>query len=122
MELQRVISILESLGHGIDPSAGTAISCEALQPDDVRNALLAAGAILRNPVPTTTLSPAPRPRPAAAGARWTDAEDAQLCSEHESGMAIPEIARQHQRSRGAITSRLVHLGRLDPATVKVRQR
>jgi hypothetical protein len=37
-------------------------------------------------------------------------------------MTIAQMALQHGRTSGAITSRLVKLGRIDPAAVKTRER
>ncbi len=48
---------------------------------------------------------------------WTDAEEATLLVEHDAGRSITEIAALHQRTDGAIRSRLVKLGReVDTAT------
>ena len=40
----------------------------------------------------------------------------------QQGMAIADIARQHGRTRGSITSRLVKLGRIDVSAVRTRER
>ncbi len=97
MQRDEVISILESLAHG--------------QPPAVMEALMTATNVLRK-----------NPRPEAAGQRWTDEEDALLCREFDEGRPIGELAKQHGRSRGAITSRLVRLGRLDASAVTTRER
>jgi hypothetical protein len=48
---------------------------------------------------------------------WTDAEETTLLVEHDAGRSISEIATLHQRTDGAIRSRLVKLGReVDTAT------
>lgn len=52
-------------------------------------------------------------RPSAAGSSWTDEEDEKLKKEFESGMRIPEIARIHMRTNGAIRSRLKKYGLID---------
>jgi hypothetical protein len=60
----------------------------------------------------------PRPesaRPAAAGAAWTPEEDARLRSEFETTTDVAGLAARHERTRGAISARLVRLGLL-PAT------
>lgn len=54
-----------------------------------------------------------RNRPEGAGAPWTDEEDAQLEEEWNSGMKIAEIARLHDRTGGAIRSRLKKHGSLE---------
>jgi len=58
----------------------------------------------------------------AAGSAWSSEEDQRVCAEYDGGMTIAQIALQHGRSSGAITTRLVKLGRIDPATVKSRDR
>lgn len=45
-------------------------------------------------------------RPDGAGASWTEEEDNQLDEEYSSGMKISEIAKIHDRTNGAIRSRL----------------
>jgi hypothetical protein len=97
MQRDQVISILESLVPG--------------QTADVVEALTTATHLLRK-----------NDRPASAGARWTEEEDALLCREFDSGTAIRAIARQHGRSSGAITSRLVKLGKIDASAVQSRDR
>jgi hypothetical protein len=97
MERDQVISILESLAEG--------------QPQFVVEALTTAKDVLRK-----------QERPASAGARWTSEEDATLCSAFDAGTAVREIARSHGRTSGAITIRLVKLGKLDPSAVTSRDR
>jgi hypothetical protein len=97
---------------------------------DVIRAFYAAAGMLRQATPPpeagAAASTAERSirtdRPASAGARWTNEEDALLCAEFDGGMTVHDIATQHGRTRGAITSRLVKLGRIDPDTVNVRNR
>ena len=101
MHVEQVVSILDSLV--------TDASAERFQSEEARNAISAASALLRQ-------------RPAAAGARWSEEEDAQLLAEFDGGKALPEIARQHGRSRAAITLRLVKHGRIEADSVKTRQR
>ncbi len=44
------------------------------------------------------------------GQRWTEEEDEQLLSEYHEGQSIKEISEIHNRSQGAIRSRLLSLG------------
>lgn len=98
MEQTQAVTILESLANGAEA------------PDVVSALRLAVDTLKR------------KPQPAAAGARWTSEEDAQLCSEYDGGTPVPEIASLHDRTKTAITLRLVKLGRIDPETVRVRDR
>jgi len=52
--------------------------------------------------------------PGAAGKPWDAEEDASLVADFESGTAIAELAQTHQRTEGAIRSRLMRLGKLVP--------
>jgi hypothetical protein len=110
----QVISILESLAGGLDPTTGAALPADLFQSPDVIRALSAAAQALKRDNA--------RPRLAAAGARWNAEEDAAVCREYDEGTPVAQIARQHNRTPGAIRSRLVHLGRMDPGTVRVRDR
>ena len=49
-------------------------------------------------------------RPNGAGASWSEEEDAQLDEEFKSGMEVSEIAKVHDRTVGAIRSRLKRHG------------
>ena len=112
MERQQVITVLESLANGVDPSSGANVHHS---PDTVR-ALVAA---------TTLLKTAParvNPKFASAGSAWSAEEDQRLTQEFDSGMTVAQMALGHGRTSGAITARLVKLGRIDPATVKSRDR
>src|SRR5688572_12192789 len=99
MELQQVVSIVESLAAGTEPGSDAGV------------ALTTAAGLLKQRENT---------RPAAAGQRWSEEEDALLAHEFDGGMAVADIARQHGRTKAAITLRLVKLGRLDADTVKMR--
>ena len=101
MELQQVVSIVESMAAGVDPASDAGV------------ALTTAAGLLRQRETN---------RPAAAGQRWSEEEDALLAHEFDGGMAVADIARQHGRTKTAITLRLVKLGRLDPDAVKARER
>lgn len=97
MHRDQVISILESLAEGQSP-----LVVEALET--------ATNVLRRNE------------RPASAGAKWTAEEDAILGGEFDAGATIREIAGKHGRTSGAITSRLVKLGKIDPSAVTSRDR
>lgn len=48
-----------------------------------------------------------------AGQAWTDYEDQKLVKEFEAGMKIPDIAREHGRTRGGIRARLKRHGLIE---------
>ena len=51
-------------------------------------------------------------RPPMAGKPWSAAEDAQLLAAFEAGASVKDLTLSHGRSRGGISSRLVHWGRM----------
>ena len=124
MQIQQVISILDSVAAGVDPKTGEAIPHDLFHSPDVIRALFTAANALRTKGSAMPAAPAPvsKSRPQSAGARWTEQEDTLLCNEFDSGVAVAEIARLHGRTTGAINSRLVKLGKVDPETVNVRER
>ena len=120
MERHEVIAVLESLANGVDPATGQKIPLEFLQGGATVDALSTAGALLKE----DATRPARRNNPTfpAAGAPWTEEEDKRLLGEHDGGMTAAQIALAHGRTSNSITLRLIKLGRIDPATVRVRQR
>lgn len=56
-----------------------------------------------------------RPPPGKAGRAWSDQEDHELSAAFDTGTPLRALALAHQRSTGAIKSRLVRLGRLPVA-------
>jgi len=117
METSQVISVLSLLLDGVNPA-----TLEKLPPDsavaapDVVHALHAA----RDTVQIhATCNPA-RARAAAAGKAWTAEEDARLRTEFGAGKSATEIATLHERTKGGINSRLVHLGLMEATAVKLR--
>ena len=51
-----------------------------------------------------------------AGSPWTNEEDASLIKSFNDGEKIKELSVSHRRTNGAIRSRLVKLGLIDPST------
>ena len=92
---------------GLDPATGEPAAGESVlqQPDTVRALHYALTALQRG----TGKQP---PRTANCYDAWSSAEDAQLCNEFLASVDFAEIAKIHGRSRGAIVSRLVRLGRM----------
>jgi len=122
MERERVVSILKSLASGIDPLTNEPAH-EAFAGTDVVRALFLAADWVSGGEPPDGAPVAPRPaRPHAAGMPWSDEEDFALAAEFDAGLTVSEIAAQHGRTRGGITTRLVKLGKIDASAVKPRER
>ena len=122
MNRNEVISVLESLANGVDPATGTAIPHDLFQSPDTVRALFAASNLLKLPDGAAAEKSRKPGALTAAGTPWTEEEEALLCHEYDAGTPIGRIAVQHGRTSGAITLRLVKPARLDPATVKSRER
>jgi len=122
MEREQVIAVVESLANGTDPSTGARIPHETFHSADTIRALFAAGALLKADAVAAARQRSGNTKLTSAGAPWSAEEDERLCREFDSKMTVGQIALQHGRSSGAITSRLVKLGRIEPSTVKSRER
>ncbi len=55
-------------------------------------------------------TPSNATKPSNAGNPWNSAEDANLLQAFEAGATIQELIEQHQRTKGAILSRLARHG------------
>ena len=53
-------------------------------------------------------------KPASAGQYWSRTEDKEICEELRKGMALDDIAKNHNRSVPSIIVRLVKLGKISP--------
>ena len=123
MDRQEVVTVLESLANGIDPTTGTRIPHDTFHSADIVRALFTASTLLKAGPAATTDPQNARTRATkftSAGTPWSGEEDTRLGQEFDAGMTIAQIALRHGRTSGGISSRLVKLGRIDPATVKPR--
>ena len=104
--------IIEVLAGGVDPATGEVLPDDSpLSSPHVIRALFIAVKALEL---MAAAKPA-RPEAAApgnAGKSWTEDEDQRLVAAFDAGTPAAKLARIHERSSGAITSRLIRLGRL----------
>jgi hypothetical protein len=102
--------IIEALAKGISPETGEELPAEsALNDPQVIRALHAAAKALESAAKQQRRR---NSLPLRAGSAWSDKEDNELLAEWDSGLDASEIAPKHQRTRSAIASRLVVLGRI----------
>ena len=115
MNTARAIELLSALADGIDPFTGEFLPQNHVcnQPEMIR-----AFHELLNAIPPSKKKIAPR----NAGKPWTEMEEEKLLDEFESGMTSSAIAKEHGRSRGAIESRLVALGKIESTYFDRKQR
>lgn len=109
MDKAKAAEILGRLADGLDGATGEPLPKDSPfnQPDAIR-ALFTAIRALEGAVKPDG--------PAKAGGKWTAEEDRQLIQAFDAKASIEDLALSHQRSTGAIRSRLVKLGRIDPAS------
>jgi len=104
------LQILRALAEGKHPLTGEALPDESCyQSAKVLRALLAGIEALEK-----TAGRKNRVLPGAAGKPWDAEEDQSLVADFESGTSIADLAQMHQRTEGAIRSRLMKLGKLVP--------
>ena len=105
MDIARAKELLSALADGIDPFTG-----ELLPQNHVFNQheMIRAFHEVLNVIPC----PKKKSLPRNAGKPWTEIEEEKLLDEFDSGMTTSAIAKEHGRSRGAIESRLVALGKI----------
>jgi len=104
-----IIHVLTNLAKGIDPLTGADLpSGGPYHNPYVIRALFAAADELQEHAPARSFQ---RSAPANAGRAWTPEEDDRLLAELGAGTRLMDIARAHHRSRGAILTRLVRLGK-----------
>lgn len=111
MEQTQALDIIRSLAKGIDPATGEAFAADSayLQPDVVRALQLAADALER----AARAERKNQQLPPGTGKPWTAEEDQALVAAFESGSTTKQLAAAHERTNGAIQSRLMKLGKLD---------
>jgi hypothetical protein len=113
MDASEALPILRALADGRDPHSGAPLPSESVfqQPSVIRALFMAADAL-----------EAAASKPAAAGGAWSEEEERHLVEQFDAGVPPVEIAKEHGRTRGAIVSRLVKLGKIarssptEPAT------
>ena len=107
MDSERAKELLKSLAEGINPLTGEILPADDLcnQPDIIRALHTAVAALEKVSKPTPTL-------PENAGKPWTKEDDDSLCQLYDSGMSTQDLSKHFRRTAGAITSRLMRLGKM----------
>ncbi|MBK6637275.1 MAG: hypothetical protein IPH08_16790 [Rhodocyclaceae bacterium] len=106
--------IIDALANGIDPETGEILLSQSTfnSPQVIRALFVAASALER----AARRADRDNSLPNNAGRSWSEEEDKQLLVIFDSGTPVKEIAARHGRTLGAITSRLVRLGRIKDST------
>lgn len=111
MEHTQALEIIRSLAAGADPLTGEAFPADSpyQQPDIIRALHIAATALQQ----AASSARKNQSLPPATGKPWTAEEDQELIAAFESGSTPKQLAAAHQRTNGAVRSRLMKLGKLD---------
>lgn len=108
--------LIEALAYGSDPISGAPLPDDSpLQHPQVVRALFTALRLIEGQA-ASAVSDTDIERPKRAGEVWDDEEDRKVTHAFHAGKPFAQIANSHQRSRGAIVSRLVRLGEIEPKT------
>lgn len=110
MDDKKAIEIIKILADGIDPSTGEVFPADSpYQNVDIVRALHTAEEALKR---VSKIDSRIRNLPERAGKPWETEESNLLAERFGKGMSIAEIAKAHNRTKGAIASRLVRLGKI----------
>jgi hypothetical protein len=111
MDNKRAIEIIKMLADGIDPNTGEVFPADSpYQNVNIVRALHKAKEALKR---VSKIDSRIRNLPQRAGKPWDTEESNLLAERFDSGMPIAEIAKVHKRTKGAISSRLVKLGKIE---------
>lgn len=105
MDILRAREIIEGLADGVNPLTG-----EVLPPEDSCNQADVIRAF--HTILSALSKKKQKPQPENAGKPWTSEDDRALSKMYEEGKTRKEICEYFKRSTGAITSRLVRLGKI----------
>ena len=109
MDIIRAKEIVHALADGVDPRTGEILPEESVynSPEVIRALFTLLERVNIDEQANTNLKKDPLRN---AGKPWTFEEDEQLRNEFLSEVKISEMAEIHGRTKGAIESRLDHIG------------
>ena len=107
MDEKQALEIVKMLADGIDPTTGEVFPADSpYQNADIVRALHKAAEALE-------ISKRKMSLPARAGKPWDKSESSSLIEQFDKRIEIVELAKIHQRTRGAIRSQLKKLGKIE---------
>ncbi len=111
MELSEATKIVRLLLEGIDPETGEVLEKENTfnNPQVVRALFVAVNALER----VKKIESRKSDLPGNSGKAWTAEEDESLINAFDKGKNINELATIHIRTKGAISTRLMRLGKIN---------
>lgn len=117
MDTAKAIKIVSALAKGINPRTGEEFSEKNpyRNPRTIRALLMAVRGLEQ-------IKKNEGRQLGNAGTPWKEKENQQLVSAFDAGRTVGQLAKNHQRTEGAIRSRLLHLGKVKPNSVVRRTR
>ena len=114
MEITKALGIIRTLADGIDPYTGEVYFATSpyQNPETVRALFTAINALEI----AQKKEKRKRALPDRAGQPWDDEETSRLIKKFEDGVPINELAVEHKRTKGAIVSQLIKLGKVHHAS------
>ena len=111
MQKSKTIDILKLLADGVHPVTGEQLDKNHLinEPDVIRALNAAVEALISEEKKIRRQ----RDLPERVGKPWSEQEDQALIKAFDSGISLNDLVDKHQRTRGAIRTRLVRLGKID---------
>lgn len=117
MDRETVLRHLRAWADGVDASTGNTLPGDhpGQRPETLR-VIFAAVALLEavTDTPTSSQSRMAAGGPRNAGRPWSNEDDDALASGFDAGETIGTLASKLERTRGAISARLVKLGKIEP--------
>lgn len=111
MREQDALGIVKALADGVDPISGEVFPSDSpFQNAQIARALCAAVISLEK---TVKVKNKKLILPERAGKPWDKTESDLLINHFDGGMKIGELAKEHQRTRGAIEAQLAKLGKIE---------
>ncbi|MGO9482847.1 MAG: hypothetical protein ACLP05_13840 [Candidatus Kryptoniota bacterium] len=119
MDTEKAKKIIATLADGVNPFTGEVLSSQSPfnNPETIRALFHALEGV-------KVIEERERKKgvsPSNAGMPWSQEEDQLLASEFDAGKKVNDLAKAHGRSRYAIETRLVRLGKIDPKTITTRR-
>ena len=110
MDDVKALEIVRALADGVDPESGEVFGDESVyQRPDVIRAMFAAVKALEKAAKAKQQKSI---QPGRAGKRWDDEEAEKVATAYDKGFPIKEIANKYQRTKFAIESQLVKMGKI----------
>ena len=112
MDYSTALGILRRLSDGVDPTTGEMFpSGSPYQQPEIIRALFTAIEVLEK---RCEIAIKRDNLPVNAGKPWTEEEQTLLVNRYDKGSTVKELSKEHNRTLGAITSRLIKLGKISP--------